>query len=463
MRKRHHPSQQTAPNKRQNNKAQTSELDKINLHPLLSNAATSVANPLKQSKKSSTVHAKNEWNVNPYYDPSVEFKSIEKSKSLKLPNSTETKELTAEDILKASLKARESRQLKYQEELAKLRDQANNLKESREEKAKEAAYWHRREKLGLLVNFSANEDKWLPTRPDYIEWWDSPLLIKSQYPDADNFGKETVTYFDPNNESNPITSFIQHPMPISAPYNRLIPPPQPLHLTKAERKRLRKNTRHLALKEKQDRIKLGLDPPPPQKIKLSNLPQILQTVKNPTAVEMQVKQEIAQREAKHIKDNQDRKQLAAAQNNKSQKRLKQNENDVGKGLWRLVFKIKNFSCGKNRYKVDMNAKQLNVTGVSTMSPTGSVVIVEGGKKQVGKMKSLMMRRIDWSLNEPTIKKGMKVENTSDYTEPLVGNICELVWEGEILDRKFQKWSFYDYDDSERMVDWLRQFGMENYA
>ena len=52
-----------------------------------------------------------------------------------------------------------------------------------------------------------------------------------------------------------------------------------------------KNERQLKQQEKQDRIKLGLDPPPPPKVKLSNLMNVLtnESIKDPTAVENRVK------------------------------------------------------------------------------------------------------------------------------------------------------------------------------
>ena len=49
----------------------------------------------------------------------------------------------------------------------------------------------------------------------------------------------------------------------------------PIFLTKRERKKLRRQNRREAWKDKQEKIRLGLEPPPEPKVKLSNLMRVL--------------------------------------------------------------------------------------------------------------------------------------------------------------------------------------------
>lgn len=61
----------------------------------------------------------------------------------------------------------------------------------------------------------------------------------------------------------------------------------PLHLTQKEKKRLRKIKRTEKEKDKQERVKLGLLPPPIPKIKLSNYMKVLgkEAIADPSRVE----------------------------------------------------------------------------------------------------------------------------------------------------------------------------------
>lgn len=73
-----------------------------------------------------------------------------------------------------------------------------------------------------------------------------------------------------------ITRYVQHPVPIKNPkleqINSMV---MPTYLTDKEKKRLSRNKRIEKEKEKQDRVKLGLEAPPLPKIKLSNYQQIM--------------------------------------------------------------------------------------------------------------------------------------------------------------------------------------------
>ena len=82
-----------------------------------------------------------------------------------------------------------------------------------------------------------------------------------------------------------------------------------MFLTKKERKKLRRQNRREAWKEKQDKIRLGLLPPDEAKVKMSNLMRVLgnEAVLDPTKVEASVREQMAKRLANHEKMNAERK------------------------------------------------------------------------------------------------------------------------------------------------------------
>ena len=60
---------------------------------------------------------------------------------------------------------------------------------------------------------------------------------------------------------------------------------------------------------------------------------------------------------------------------------------------------------RKKYKIEMNSKQLYMTGMTVMHPNINVVVVEGGPKAQRKFERLMMVRIKWDED----KKGNKLE------------------------------------------------------
>ena len=68
----------------------------------------------------------------------------------------------------------------------------------------------------------------------------------------------------------------------------------PVFLTKREMKKLRRQNRREAWKEKQDKIRLGLIAPDQPKVKMSNLMRVLGTeaVQDPTKIEAHVRKQV---------------------------------------------------------------------------------------------------------------------------------------------------------------------------
>lgn len=323
-------------------------------------------------------------------------------------------------------------------------------------------------RLKLVPDESIGEDRYGEEHeeaPPYIEWWDAPFLKSGMHRGSkyEGCGEDVVTYKDEDSEDNPITSYIQHPVPLEPPWVRLMPDPKPLFLTKKEQKQLRKNRRMLVMKEKQDRVKLGLDAAPKPKVKLKNLMNVLtnETIKNPTEVEIRVREEIQERADEHRRMNEERKLNKEERRYKIEQKVKQ---DQSRGIYRCVFAVVRLVNPKHVYKVDMNARQLMLTGVCvSLENERSLIIVEGGAKSVEKYKRLMQRRIDWTANEiPRKNKGEEEEELVVELEDLSKNRCDKVWEGEVAEAKFHKWTEYTFESEEQLVEFLGKYGMENY-
>ena len=60
-----------------------------------------------------------------------------------------------------------------------------------------------------------------------------------------------------------------------------------------------------------------------------------------------------------------------------------------------IYRIKSLKDAKKKFKIEMNSKQLYMSGVTILNPECSVVIVEGGPKAQRKFRRLMQNRIKW--------------------------------------------------------------------
>ena len=226
----------------------------------------------------------------------------------------------------------------------------------------------------------ATERSFLVPEPPAIEWWDEGLVNGGEYGNLDEPGKLNFEV---------ITGYVQHPVLLEPPQERNMPAIKPMYLTKKEQAKLRRQRRMEDHKEEQAKIRLGLVPPPPPKVKKSNLMRVLgqEAVKDPTAVEARVNKEIAQRHADHEQANEER-QLTKEQ--RAEKLAAQQEADAAKGVRVCIFRVENLSYGKHRYQIDINAKQNALTGIVILNPKLNLVIVEGGNHSVKAYKKLML-------------------------------------------------------------------------
>lgn len=333
-------------------------------------------------------------------------------------------------------KDRRSRQLSFNQK-GKFIAQANAIRRQAQLEAMKRRIAESARKAGLD---DEGEKAFLIQEPPDVEWWDEGLISTKSYdPSLKNLkleGEDTI-----------VTRYIQHPVLLQPPQEKNAPPPKPMYLTKTEQAKLRRQRRNAEHKEQQAKIRLGLEPPPPPKVKKSNLMRVLgeEAVKDPTAVEARVNREIAERKDKHLATNEERKLTKEQRHDKV---ATQQERDEAKGIYCSVYKINNLSYGQHRYKIDVNAKQLGLTGITILNPKMNLVIVEGGEHGVNKYRKLMLNRIVWTENAGTQGDREKAREEADWLKAedeqgrlkdLSLNRCLLVWEGQLGRKAFRKW------------------------
>jgi U4/U6 small nuclear ribonucleoprotein PRP3 len=279
-----------------------------------------------------------------------------------------------------------------------------------------------------------------------VEWWDS-LLLEESPAESTDMTKDLITYDSPVKEGS-ITRLIEHPTQLRCPTEPHEPAYVPVFLTKTEMKKLRRQNRREAWKEKQEKIRLGLDPAPAPKVRISNLMRVLgvEAVQDPTKVEAHVRKEMAKRLKTHTDTNANRK-LTPEQ--KKDKKLRKLQEDVSLGVHVAVYRIDDMTNQAKKFKVDTNAKQLTMTGCVILYRECNLVVVEGGPKQQKKYKQLMMSRIKWGE-----------DNVKDKED--TPNKCVLVWEGTTKERAFSDLKFKVVPTEEQAREFLKKHGVENY-
>ncbi|KAH0956150.1 hypothetical protein HN011_001978 [Eciton burchellii] len=252
-----------------------------------------------------------------------------------------------------------------------------------------------------------------------IEWWDS-VILTGGYSNENEF---TAI------KSSTITNLVEHPTQMRPPTDPLKPIYMPVFLTKKEHKKLRRQNRRETWKEEQEKIRLGLEPPPEPKLRISNLMRVLGTeaVQDPTKIEAHVRQQMAKRQKAHEDANAARRLTADQRREKKARKLKE---DTSLGVYVAVYRIRDLNNLSKKFKVETNAKQFYLTGCVMLFRDCNVVVVEGGAKQLTKYKRLMMHRIKWE--EDVVKDN----DGNDVT-----NKCVLVWEGTTKQRHFGEIKF----------------------
>ncbi|CAM9669403.1 unnamed protein product, partial [Ectocarpus fasciculatus] len=300
-----------------------------------------------------------------------------------------------------------------------------------------------------------------------VEWWDEALLPKviRETRKSSRAAQEKDDYEQANIVNCKTHKLIHHPVPVKALGGEKPEESLPMYLTKKERKRIRRQAREEREREKRDKLIMGLIPAPETKFKLSNFMKILgdQAVADPSKVELRVIKEMQKRQLNHEMRNLARKLTPAERKEKKRKKLVE---DTSRQVHVAVFRVKDFSYGKLRFKVDVNAQQLNLTGTVLLCPAAetNLIVFEGGPKGIKKIIKLMLKRINWDdkddtvhepadeyyageggIEEPAAKRQRVEETESDDGEQSskTANQCDLLWQGILAKRTFHAFRFQE--------------------
>lgn len=215
--------------------------------------------------------------------------------------------------------------------------------------------------------------------------------------------------------------------------------PKGMILTKQEAKKMRRQRRAAEQQDKRDRIKMGLLPPDPPKVKLSNLMRVLgnEAIADPTKVEARVRREVAARKELHEQTNAER---MLTDEERRDRRVYKTKVEEAKGIWCHVYRIAQLESPSHKFKVRKNAQQHHLSGLIIIHPDQSLVVVEGSAKALKAYKRLMLVRIDWTdPGRPRDADAESGEQDSAAPAPamdLSENRCDLVFEGPVRDRSF---------------------------
>jgi U4/U6 small nuclear ribonucleoprotein PRP3 len=433
----------------------------VDLHPALQNM-----DQYKPSKRESVApkFATSIGNARPQPEKAAPKKQLD----LSGPSAEETRNNPYFDISlggqTATLKNRHSRQLLFNQK-GKYIQQGQALRTQAKLEAMKKRIAEASRKIGIDEDLDT-EKKYLVDAPPDIEWWDEGLLDGKNYDHITDHSTLKISTPD-----SIITEYVQHPVLLEPPQEKNAPTPKPMFLTAKEQAKLRRQRRMADLKEQQAKIRLGLEPAPPPKVKKGNLMRVLgeEAVKDPTAVEARVNREIAARHQTHVEMNEERK---LTKEQRHEKLALNQEKDAAKGIRMMVFKIDNLANGAHRYKIGKNAEQMALTGVCIIHPRFNLVVVEGGEHSIRAYRKLMLQRIDWTENSPTrVKEGSKQEALQDWMKAedekgelkdLSLNKCQLVFEGELKARAFRKWGSKVCETDSAARDILKKSKVENF-
>ncbi|XP_041798598.1 U4/U6 small nuclear ribonucleoprotein Prp3 [Chelmon rostratus] len=280
-----------------------------------------------------------------------------------------------------------------------------------------------------------------------IEWWDS-FILPSNIDITPDTKFEELELFG-------VTNLVEHPAQISPPVDTDKPVTLGVYLTKKEQKKLRRQTRREGQKEVQEKVRLGLMPPPEPKVRISNLMRVLGTeaVQDPTKVEAHVRAQMAKRQKAHEEANAARKLTSEQRKEKKVKKLKE---DLTDGVHIAVYRIRNLQNPAKKFKVEANANQLYLTGTVVLHRDVNLVVVEGGPKSQKKFKRMMLHRIKWE------EHNSKRDDPDGDDDTKRNNKCWLIWEGTAKERSFGEMKFKQCPTESMAREHFKKHGTEHY-
>lgn len=342
---------------------------------------------------------------------------------------------------------------------------------------------HEEDEAEVVHRADANPDTKMPL---FMEWWDAELLpaelrqrvadleAKSYLPPTkktkeDEVSPEQVSELRSECEkavsiSNSKTSaLVQHIVPVIPSTADRGPPKEPvLHLTKKDRKRLRKQRREKKQRELQDLQAAGLIPAPEPRLTLKNFMQVLgdQAVLDPSQMEQKVQEQMQARQKAHEQRNLENK--LTDEQRKAKQARKYEEETLNLNV--AIFFVKDMSHPYHRAKVDLNAQQFNLAGCvleCAEDPSFAIVIVEGGPKNIKRYTRLMTVRMKWTGPEEVVPINEDDEEETRHKFNL-DNYCRELWQGMATKHSFRGFQFHACDTHGQARKMLRGRGIEHY-
>jgi len=283
-----------------------------------------------------------------------------------------------------------------------------------------------------------------------IEWWDIPYAKPASAPIYGmlSIGKQKTF------------KLVERPCMLDPLVPEQKSEPLPVFLTKEERKKMRKQARREKQQEIQDKIAAGLIPPPPPKVKLSNMMRILgeKAILDPSKIEAEVRKQRDERIKDHEMRNLANKKTPQEKwDNKLVKVAMDSQGPPQVAVFRVDTLTKPpATSASNRFKIKANAEKLCLSGLmliveelaeledGTKKPC-NLVIVEGGQKRLRKFEKQMMQRIKWDPNGD------------------LGNKCVKVWEGSVSRKAFHdSFTVYEAVSGEEARAYLEENGIGHF-
>ncbi|SCU94218.1 LADA_0G07272g1_1 [Lachancea dasiensis] len=355
---------------------------------------------------------------------------------------------------------------------------SKKIAEQRAQRAQEVKLRQQHEEIkkakiiaGELPDESIGEQNYLLSSVPEVEWWDTAYLqnldtwkVREKYLQELESSEESEDDIDENESERqdpPSLRYVQHPVPVKEAPDGQIKQPK-IYLVKREQEKIRRNRRKLLREEHEERIRIGLEPKPQPKVKLSNMMSVYQNTENitdPTSWEQTVKSQVEERHRKHVETNirrhldaQERKQALKVHGSDSLKR------DVASEWHCKVFRFSSLRNPKIRYRLTTNSRQLKLSGaclrVGEQGP--GILVVIGSEKNCRFYSKLVLQRIKWSESFVDSRSGVEVDCNGDA----VG----LAWEGTLRQSKFRGWFMKACESTEEMrkilldneAEWLFQ-------
>ena len=239
--------------------------------------------------------------------------------------------------------------------------------------------------------------------------------------------------------------------------------PEKVRLTRQESDKLRKLVKREKVQETQDKIRMGVIPPPEPKVRLANLMRVLgsSAVADPSQVEAQVRAQVERRLVAHLQANEDRKLSPEAKRAKNIQKWTTGEWEKERVAVFLIdlrkleeTQVAMEQDGRQltdtglisniiRFKITKNAQQFHLSGIAIApqknSMNNAMVIVEGKPKSIKRFERLMLRRIQWSGRNDIDEEEEDFSGDRFSKGQSPDGVCTRIWTG--FSEKTSFWKF----------------------